>query len=304
MTFLLAALAAASLLISTRDNLTFVNGNDRKLASAGADAHGYRVLGTVADGTALVTFNDVGTIVVEAVSPGLGARRVRQFALGTGGTVARALDGFLVYDAGAQLVRRYTAAGETVGSPIAAAGAASEMLGLGSVTAISGGGRLSLYDLRGRQRKQEIFDAGALAPVGDDHFAVIDGRDGEVRVYDTNLKRTATIVPKNHTIRAIASASDGALAILTGTPSCTTNDAEVDLYPPDATAPSVVVRPLSAPVSALALSNDAIYVGNGRCRGATAPWVSVFARDGKDQSTIGDIDTATGIVPFAAPAAK
>ena len=299
MTFLLAALSAGSLLISTPRNLTAVNGADRKVASAGPDTNDYRVLETLPGGTALVVYSDAGSTVVEAVSPGLQARKVRQFALSAGSMVSRSIDGFVMYDGVAQLVRRYNASGETVGAPLGTTGAGA-MLGLAGVTVVSGGGRLSLYDLAGRERRQEAFDAGALAPVGSDRFAVIDARDGEVRVYDSSLKRTATIVPQNRTIRAIATGPDGALAILTGTPACTTNDAEIDLYPAGATAPSVVIRPLPAPVTALAVSGDAIYAGNGRCRGGSDPWVSVFARDGKDQTTIGNLDTPTGILPFAA----
>ena len=302
MTFLLAALTAGSLLITTRESLTFVDGTHRQGASAGPQAHGYRVLETLPDGSAIVAYTDSGTVVVEAVTPDLRARRIRQFALGTGGMVAPAVDGFLIVDSSAQLVRRYNAAGETIGAPIAAGPA--NMLGLADVTVTSGGGRLALYDRSGHERRQEVFDAGALTAVGSDHFAVIDERDGEVRIYDSNLKRTATIVPQNRTIRMVAAASDGTLAILTGTPSCTTNDAEIDLYPLDAKAPSVVVRPLLAPVSTLALTSDVLYVGNGRCRGGAEPWVSVFARDGKDQTTIGNIDTPTGIVPFALAAPK
>ena len=53
---------AEPLLVATRYILVYVDGDKRQSASAGARHRQYRLLGTLADGSALVSYNDAGAL--------------------------------------------------------------------------------------------------------------------------------------------------------------------------------------------------------------------------------------------------
>ena len=57
---LAADTTSTPLLVATRNILVYVDGDRRQTASAGADAGNYHLLGTLADGSVLVSYNDAG----------------------------------------------------------------------------------------------------------------------------------------------------------------------------------------------------------------------------------------------------
>ena len=179
---------------------------------------------------------------------------------------------------------------------------ARDAVGVGDVLVVVGNGRLAVWDGSGRLRHEAIVDAGALALMPNARFAVTDVRNREVRTYDTALSLLGTLRLSARTLRGVAAGPDGSLAVLTGTPSCTLNDAEVDVYDgPTSAEPRARIRQNVATAVALAVGTDAIYVANAGCREGEGS-IAVFARDGTPRAVITNVGTPTGVLPF--PAAR
>jgi hypothetical protein len=286
------------LLAATRFILVYVDGDKRQSASAGAGTGNYRLLGTLADGSVLVSYNDGGALAVEAISPSLGSRTIKAFY--NTAFIAPSSDGFLAYDGATQLLRRYDLQGSIVGSPVAPLGA-RDALGVGESLVVLGSGRLAAWDRGGRLRHEIILDGGALALMPNDRFAVTELRNGEVRTYTSTFDLVGTLRPPARTLRALAAGPDGSLAVLTGTPSCVTNDAEVDVYDsPTADQPRARIRQNIGTAVGLAISADAVYVANLGCRGDGDGSIAVFGRDGTARGVINNVGSPTGVIPLAA----
>ena len=291
---------ATPLLVTTRDILVYVDGDRRETASAGARAGNYRLLNTLADGTALVSYDDGSFTSVESISPSLQPRTVKSLPRAMASFVAPADDGFIVYDGSAQLLRRYDAKGSLLGAPAGVLGAQSA-LGIGADTIVLGYQALSVYDRRGSLRHQVNINGGALAPLPGGRFAVTDVGNREVRIYTTALDRVAVLrFPQNRPLGSLATAPDGTLAVITGTPSCSVSEVEVDVFT-DVTAaqPSARIRTNVDAAVGLAATSDAVYVVNAGCRGQNGS-IAVFGRDGTPQAVIGNVGSPTGVLPFPA----
>lgn len=302
---LLALLGAGGpstpLLVATRHLLVYVDGDRRQGASAGPSAANYRLLGTMPDGTVLVSYDDFASTDVEAISPTLGSRTVKTFPRLVSAFVSPSTDGFIAYDGQMQLLRRYDLHGSIVGSPIASSGA-RDALGIGDVVVVAGNGRLAVWDRGGRLRHETILEGGPLVALGADRFAVIDTADREVRIYDTNLDRKASIQFPVHPPRAIAAGPNGSLAILAGTPSCVGSDTEVDVYDdPTAPAPRARIQQNVATAVGLALGSDEVYVANAACRREDDGTIAVFGRDGSARAVLGNVGSPTGVLPLPSP---
>jgi hypothetical protein len=285
------------LLASTRYILVYVDGDKRQSASAGAGTGNYRLLGTLADGSVLVSYNDGGALAVEAISPSLGSRTIKTFR-GVA-FIAPSNDGFIAYDGLTQLLRRYDLQGSVVGSPVAPLGA-RDALGVGESLVVLGSGRLAVWDRGGRLRHEIIIDGGVLAAVPGDRFAVTDVRNGEVRIYTASLDLVGTLRPQARTLRALAAGPDGSIAVLTGTPSCVTNDAEVDVYDtPTSDQPRARIRQNIGTAVGVALSAEAVYVANLGCRGDGDGSIAVFGRDGTPHGVLTNVGSPTGVLPIA-----
>ncbi|MDB5069271.1 MAG: hypothetical protein JWM87_382 [Candidatus Eremiobacteraeota bacterium] len=288
------------LLVTTRDILVYVDGDRRETASAGARAGNYRLLSTLADGSVLVSYDDGSFTSVESISPSLQPRTVKSLPRAMASFVAPADDGFIVYDGSAQLLRRYDAKGSILGSPAGVLGAQTA-LGIGADTIVLGYQALSVYDRRASLRHQVIINGGALAPLPGGRFAVTDVANHEVRIYTTALDRVAVLrFAQNRPLGALAAAPDGTLAVVTGTPSCSISDVEVDVFA-DVTAaqPSARIRAGADAAVGLAVTSDAVYVANAGCRGQNGS-IGVFGRDGTSQAVIGNVGSPTGVLPFPA----
>ncbi len=286
------------LLVATRYILVYVDGNKRQTASAGADTANYRLLGTLADGSALVSYYDAGALAVETISPSLSSRTVKTFR--NTAFIAPATDGFLTYEGSSQLLRRYDLRGSIVGSPIAPLGA-RDALGIGDALVVLGAGRLAVWDRGGRLRHEIILDGGALALMPNDRFAVTDVRNNEVRTYTTALDLVGTLRPAARVLRALAAGPDGSLAVLTGTPSCVSNDVEVDVYDsPTSEQPRARIRQNIGTAVGLAVTADAVYVANIGCRGDGDGSIAVFGRDGTPLDVLTNVGSPTGVLPLAA----
>ncbi|HWT06710.1 MAG TPA: hypothetical protein VN224_13195, partial [Xanthomonadales bacterium] len=284
------------LLVTTRYILVYVDGDKRQSASAGAGTGNYRLLGTLPDGSALVSYNDAGALAVEAISPSLASRTIKTFR--NTSFIAPSNDGFLAFESASQLMRRYDLQGSIVGSPIAPLGA-RDALGIGDALVVLGAGRLAVWDRGGRLRREILVDGGVLALMPNDRFAVTDVRNGEVRTYTTALDLVGTLRPQARTLRALAAGSDGSLAVLTGTPSCVTNDAEVDVYDgPTSEQPRARIRQNIGTAVGVAISADAVYVANIGCRGDGDGSIAVFGRDGTPHAVITNVGSPTGVLPF------
>jgi hypothetical protein len=293
---------ATPLLVATRDALVYVDGDRRQAASAGARTDTYRLLGTMADGSALVSYYDGSFTDVEAITPELHSRTIKTLPRMMASFVAPADDGFIVYDSGAQLLRRYDTHGSIVGSPAAVTGVRAA-LGIGESVVVLGAGQLAVFDRRGSLRRLANIDGTALAALPGGRFAATNVRDGEIRVYTTALDLVTTLrFAPNRPLRALAAAPDGALAVITGTPSCGLSDVEIDVFQ-DLTAaqPSARIRTAVDAAVALAFSNEAVYVANTGCRGENGS-IAVFGRDGTPQAVIRNVGSPTGVLPF--PAAR
>jgi hypothetical protein len=296
------ALAADSvpqpLLVATRYILVYVDGDKRQSASAGAGTGNYRLLGTLGDGSALVSYNDAGALAVEAISPSLGPRTIKTFR--NTAFIAPANDGFLAYEGSSQLLRRYDTHGSIVGSPIAPLGA-REALGVGDSLVVLGSGRLAMWDRGGRLRREILVDGGTMVLMPNDRFAVTDVRNNEVRTYSAALDLVGTLRPQARNLRALAAGPDGSLAVLTGTPSCVSNDAEVDVYDgPTSEQPRARIRQNIGTAVGVAISADAVYVANIGCRGDGDGSIAVFGRDGTPHGVITNVGSPTAVLPFTA----
>ncbi|HTJ25650.1 MAG TPA: hypothetical protein VMA36_05730 [Candidatus Limnocylindria bacterium] len=293
-----AVASASPVVLTTRHVVMFVDGNKQQSASAGPGADEYGVLSAVNDGTVLVFFADGGTTDVEAISPSMQSRTVKRFPRVQNAFVSPSTDGFVAYDPGSQLLRRYDLQGNGVGSPIAATGA-QEALGIGNVVVVAGSGRLSVWDAGGHVRQEVILQGSSLVALGSDRFAVIDGPDRQVRIYDTNLDRKATISYGVRPLRKLAVGPNGELAVLSGTPGCVGSDSQVDLYDdPTNSQPRTQIRQNVATATALAVTADQIFVGNAGCRGETEGSLAVFGHDGATQGGLLNLGNPTGIVAF------
>jgi hypothetical protein len=297
--FALPLIAAASptpsLLIATPTFLMYAEGDQRLPALGGPHAAGYHVLSTLSDGSALVGFDDDLSATVETVTPALESRRVKTFPRGTAFFPGN--DGFLAYDGASQLLRRYDTRGSIVGAPVLPSGV-NAALGVGDSIVVLGGGRLQVYDRGGRMRRVMTMEGNALVPLPHDRFAVNDVRDGEVREYTTEFDQTATLRYVGLPARAIASAPDGTLAVLAGTPSCVTSNAEIDVFTDLHAQPVARIHEgISVPV-ALAVGPDFVYIANASCRRDDDGSISIFARDGTPHGTMRNVGTPTTILPF------
>jgi hypothetical protein len=286
------------LLVTTRFQIVYVNGAKRQSASAGADTGYYHLLGTLPDGSALVSYNDAGALAVETISPSLETRTLKTFR--NTAFIVPSNDGFLAYEGSTQLLRRYDLKGTIVGSPIATLGA-RDALGIGDTLVVLGQGRLAAWDRGGRLRHEIIVEGGVLALMPNDRFAVTDVRNNEVRTYTAAFDLVGTLRPQTRTLRALAAGPDGSLAILTGTPSCVSNDVEVDVYDgPTSAQPRARIRQNIGTAVGVALSADAVYVANIGCRGDGDGSIAVFGRDGTALGVITNVGSPTGVLPFAA----
>jgi DNA-binding beta-propeller fold protein YncE len=295
----LAAANAPPLLVSTRYILVYVDGEKRQTASAGPDTNNYRLLGTLADGSVLVSYYDAGMLDVETISPSLASRTLKTFQRGTL-FVAPASDGFIAYDAMMQLMRRYDMHGSLAGPPIAPIGA-RDALGIGDSLVVIGAGRVAVWDRGGRLRHEILVNAGAIALMPNDRFVVTDLNNSEVRTYTTALDVVGTLRMPGRRPRALAAGQDGSLAVLTGTPSCLSTDVEVDVYDTATSEqPRARIRQNVGTAVALALDGDAVYVANRGCRGDGDGSIAVFGRDGTPRGIITNVGSPTGVVPLAA----
>gem|GEM_PF-2221629 len=294
---LAADTALQPLLVTTRYILVYVDGDKRQSASAGSGTGNYRLLGTLADGSALVSYYDAGALAVETISPSLSSRTVKSFR--NTAFIAPANDGFLAYEGSSQLLRRYDLQGSIVGSPVVPLGA-RDALGVGDSLVVLGSGRLAMWDRGGRLRREILVDGGTMALMPNDRFAVTDVRNNEVRTYNAALDLVGTLRPQVRTLRALAAGPDGSLAVLSGTPSCVSNDAEVDVYD-SATSdqPRARIRQNIGTAVGLAISADAVYVANIGCRGDGDGSIAVFGRDGTPLGVITNVGSPTGVLPFA-----
>jgi hypothetical protein len=284
-----------ALLIATPTFLVYAEGDRRQPAVAGPSAGNYRVAGLAPDGSAVVSFDDGGLTSVETISPALTTRTIKTFARGT--AIFRADDGFLALESTSQLVRRYDARGSLVGAPVVALGI-SEALGVADTIVTLGGGRLRVFERSGRERREINLDGNALTPLPNGTFAVNDARDGEVRAYTTNLDQTATLRYVGLPVRALASAPDGTLAVLAGTPACVTSNAEIDVFTDLHAQPAARIHGGVTSTAAIAVSSDAVYALNAPCRTDEESTVNVYARDGTGRGTLRNIGIPNGIQPF------
>jgi hypothetical protein len=295
----LAAPGTPPLLVANRNVLVYVNGERRQTASAGADAGNYRLLATLADGSILVSYYDAGMLDVETISPSLSTHTLKTFPRGTA-FVAPSTGGFIAYDGMMQLLRRYDMRGALVGPPVSPSGAL-DALGIGDALVVLRGGRISVWDGGGRLRHEIIVDGGAIAPLPNDRFAVTDVRNNEVRTYTPALDLVGTLRLPGRTPRALATGPDGAIAVLTGTPSCTSNDTEVDVFD-SATSeqPRARIRQNIGTAVGLAIDANAVYVANRGCRVEGDGSIAVFGRDGTPRAVITNVGTPTAVLPLAA----
>ena len=300
-----ATVSATPVLVSTRYLMVYVDGDKRQTATAGPSTGNYHLLGTMPDGSILLTYDDANGTSVAAISPGVGARTLKAFPrVVPPSFIAASSDGFVAYDAGVQLLRRYDLQGSAVGSPIAPSGP-RDALGIGEFVVVAGNGRLAEWDRGGRLRHEAILDGGPLVALSADRFAVIDNVDREVRVYDTNLDLKARMRFPARPPRALAAGPDGSLAILTGTPSCVGSDAEVVVYDdPTASSPRARIQQNVATAIGLGLGKDEVYVADAGCQRDDDGSIAVFGRDGSAHTVIGNIGSPTGVLPVSSPASK
>jgi hypothetical protein len=286
------------LLVASPYGLIYVEGAKRQGASAGAGTSEYRLLGTMPGGGVLVSYRDNGTMAVEEITPQLEPRKVKTLTRGAS-FVGPASDGFVVYDASAQLLRRYDTRGNLSGAPAAAIGGPRDALGIGDATIAIGSGRMWSWDRGGRLRHETLIDAGALVALPGDRFAVTDDRYGEVRVYTTSFDLVTTLRFAGRKVSTIAAGSDGALAIMIGTPSCSLSDAEIDVYD-SATSPQprARIREHVGATIALAIDGNNVYAVNTACRAGDDATITIFARDGTPREVLPNVGRPTGVIPF------
>ena len=286
-----------SLLAATPTFLVYAEGDHRNAAVAGGGSTGYRILGTTADGTALISYDDGAFGAVETLSPALQSRKIKTFVRGT--SIFRGNDGFLALESGSQLLRRYDARGSLVGSPIAAVGV-NEALGVGDAVVTLGGGRLRVWDRNGRLQRDVLMSGNSLSPLPDDRFAVNDLSDSEVRAYTITLEQMAALRYVGLPARAIATAPDGTLAVLAGNPGCTLPNAEIDVFTDLHAQPAARIHDNVTSTTALAVGRDYVYAVNAPCRNGDEGSVAVFTRAGAQYGIMRSLGTPTTLLPFAA----
>ncbi|HYW54431.1 MAG TPA: hypothetical protein VE826_10700, partial [Dongiaceae bacterium] len=283
-----------SLLVATPTFLMYAEGDRRQPAVASTGGGGYRVLSATSDGTVFVSFDDGAFANVETITPALTSRKLKMFPRGT--TIFPATDGFLAYEPSAQLVRRYDARGSLIGAPVVALGA-TEALGVADAIVTLGNGRLRTFERSGRERREINLDGNSLTPLPDARFAVYDARDGEVRAYTAALEQTAQLRYVGLPVRALASAPDGALAVLAGTPACVTSNAEIDVFTDLHAQPAVRIHGIGN-ARAIAVGTDTVYAVNAPCGTEQEGSVSAYGRDGTPLGTMRNMGTPTSIIPF------
>jgi hypothetical protein len=286
-----------SLLAATPTFLVYAEGDHRNAAVANGGAAGYRILGTTADGSALVSYDDGAFGAVETLSASLQSRKIKTFTRGT--AIFRGNDGFLALESGSQLLRRYDARGSLVGSPTAALGV-SEALGVGDAIVTLGGGRLRVWDRNGRLQRDVLMQGNSLVPLPDDRFAVNDLSDSEVRAYTTALDQMAALRYVGLPARAIATAPDGTLAVLAGTPGCTLPNAEIDVFTDLHAQPAARIHDNVTSTTALAVGPDYVYAINAPCRSGEDGSIAVFTRAGAQYGIMHSLGTPTSLLPFTA----
>ncbi len=284
-----------SVLVATPSFLMYAEGDARHPAVGGSLARGYRILGTIADGSALVSFDDGFSTIVETVTPALRTRTVKSFTRGT--TTFRGNDGFLTVEPNSQLLRRYDANGNVVGTPVLPLGL-EDALGVGDSVVVLGGGRLRVYDRAGRMHKEIIMNGNALVPLPDARFAVNDLTDSEVRAYTTDLEQTATLRYVGLPARALASAPDGTLIVLAGTPSCVTSNAEIDVFTDLHAQPAARYHQGIGMARAIAVSPDFVYVANASCHTGEEGSISAISRADGSPSVMRQVGYPTGLIAF------
>ncbi|HEX3465348.1 MAG TPA: hypothetical protein VHS78_14970 [Candidatus Elarobacter sp.] len=285
-----------SVLVATPSFLMYAEGDRRQPAVGGSLAGGYRILGTMSDGSALVSFDDGISTVVETVSPALRTRTLKTFARGT--LTFRATDGFLTVESVSQLLRRYDVNGNLVGTPFLPLGVA-EALGAGdSVVVLTRDGVLRVYDRAGHVHKELRMNANSLVALPDARFAVNDITDSEVRAYTTELEQTATLRYVGLPARALASAPDGTLIVLAGTPACVTSNAEIDVFTDLHAQPAARIHEGITRPTALAVSADFVYVANDPCRSDEDGSITAIARADKTATVMRQVGRPTSITPF------
>lgn len=286
---------APAVLVATRSFLLFAQGDQRQGAVAGAVTGNYRLLGGLSGGGVLVSYDDASSTSVEQITPALESRKVKAFPRGT--LIFAGNDGFLAYEPTSQLMRRYDAGGALVGTPIAALGA-GDALGVADSMVVLGGGRLRVYDRGGRLRRDTIFAGHSLVPMPQGRFAVFSERESEVQVYDADLNLSASLRYVGLPVRRLASAPDGALAVIAGTPACTLSNAEVDVFTDLHAQPIARIHSNLTSPSALAIGPDAVYVANAPCRSGDDGSIAVFGRDGSSRGTMLNVGVPTSLYPF------
>lgn len=294
---LVAASAAPppALLIASPTYLLYAEGEQRKAALASGSATNYRTIGTASDGTAIVAFDDGGLTYVELISTALATRTVKNFPRGI--ALFRGNDGFIAYDGSSQLARRYDLGGNLVGAPIAALGAV-ELLGVADAIVALGGGRLRVWDRGGRMQRDALLDGNSLVALANGRFAVNDLRDSEVREYTTALEQTATLRYVGLPARALASAPDGTLAVLAGTPACTQSNAEIDVFTDLHAQPAARIKENLTNVARIAIGNDYVYAALNPCQSGQDGAVAVFARDGAAHGLMRGVGLPGTLLPF------
>jgi hypothetical protein len=301
-----AGSSSSPLLVATRHQLVYVDGAVRRIASAGPGTTGYRLIGAVSDGSVLASFDDAGFADVEVVSPSLESRTIKTFPRGAGGFIGPSSDGFLAYDAGTQLLRRYDLHGSIVGSPAAPIGAHAA-LGIGDAIVVLAPGKIEAFDARGRLRRAVPGDGAELAPLPGGRVAVSVPSQREVRIYTTALDQVDVVRSPGVPVGTLATGPDDAVGFIGGTPTCRgVSDAEVDLFDLSTAAaarlPVRIRAGIPNPVG-LTITRDAVYVANAGCLGNDGS-IAVFNRDGTPRGTIVNVGSPTGMLPLAAGSAS
>jgi hypothetical protein len=296
---LLAAEAQPQLLVTTRDLLIYVEGEQRHVAQATGSSHGYKLIGTTSDGGVLIAYVDFGMQRVELLSRDLKTRTVKDFGRVPISFIGPAGDGFVAFNVAAGLLFRYDLHGSLVGRPIAPAGV-SAAIGLGDSVVTVGNSRLTVYDENGRTRRQMVLEGDRLVAMPGERFAVTDTEHSEVRVYTKDLELKATLRFPNRQLLFLAAGTDGGLAVVNGRPprSCINTDVEVDVFADVNAQPTGRTRTNVPAPTAVALDKNGFYVANFPCRSDEDGTVAAFAPDGTPRGITRILGTPNGLIPF------
>ena len=296
---LLAAETQPQLLVTTRELLIFVEGEQRHVAQATGSSHNFKLVGTTSDGSALIAYVDFGTQRVELLSRDLKTRTVKDFGHVPISFIGPAGDGFLAFNTAAGLLFRYDLHGSLIGRPIAPYGV-SAAIGLGTSVVTVGNGRLSVYDESGRTHRQLVLEGDRLVALPGERFAVTDTEHSEVRVYTKELELKSTLRFPNRRLLYLAADPDGALAVVNGQPprSCLNPDVEVDVFLDANAQPTGRTRTNVPAPTAVALDKNGFYVANFPCRADEDGTVAAFASDGTPRGITRILGTPNGLLPF------